>query len=98
MRILGLTQASLCDALRRGFRFPPKRFLSLSRGRAFGARAFPAPFGLGARLGGRSRGPYTSDQKSHFGSPLELYQFQSVSLHENWYQYKREWLYEISFI
>ena len=48
--------------LRRGRRLYPEARVRYSRGRAFGARAFPAPFGLGARLGGRSRGPYTSDQ------------------------------------
>ncbi len=50
----------------------PEALSRCSRGRAFGARAFPGPFGLGARLGGRSRGPYTSDHKSRSGSPLVL--------------------------
>ncbi len=44
----------------------------MSRGRAFGARASPAPFGLGARLGGRSHGPYTSEHRSPSQSPLVL--------------------------
>ncbi len=52
-------------AFRLPFAYTASRFLSLSRGRVFLARAFPAPFGLGARYGGRSRGPYTSDHKSH---------------------------------
>ncbi len=46
-------------------RLYPEARVRRSRGRVFLARAFPAPFGLGARFGGRSRGPYTSEHKSH---------------------------------
>ena len=44
--------------LRRGLRLYPEALSRYSRG----------------RYGGRSRGPYTSDHKSHFQSPLVLYQ------------------------
>ncbi len=70
------------------FAYTPRRFLNSSRGRAFWARAFlvpfgvgtqpfrarafPAPFGLGTRLGGCCRDPYTSDYRTHFKLPLVL--------------------------
>ncbi len=59
------SRRSLSPTARQGLRLYPEARVRRSRGRLFLARAFPAPFGLGARFGGRSRGPYTSDHKSH---------------------------------
>ncbi len=64
---------SLSPTAGRSLRLYSEARVRYSRGRAFGARAFPAPFGLGARYGGRSRGPYTSDHMSHSHSLLVLH-------------------------